>query len=296
MKRSLVLCAAIVLCANAAYATDFYWDCSTTSNWPNHFQGGLFDCGTNYNPDATPTLPGAADRVIIDAVGGSGTTWRMEKVNGGPNVYSVTYGEFVTNVNAVWGICYGTYTINTVDDCGPSGDLIYRGLGMDGTRYNGNLTLNVDGNYLITGGGANHRNADTINLYGTGKAFRDTSSNWTSVANKLTIFGSVYDNGSTRGYTCQNTVTVMPGARIITNPNLVRGIAGTQVGGAWWARRFTFSDGQASLPNLKDNVTFGYQPAVGDNGPAGSNRLVVTGGVIYPQDLRIGTVYWGTAA
>ncbi len=235
-------------------------------------------------------------------------------------------GTFTRNIGGVGG----------VPTPGVTGDFIIS-RGVD-PRKGTNQTLNVYGNYLVNWaggwpywGGQNidyFNSGDVINLYGgagapgpKGFAAKDRSISVNGV--KINIYGQYYDNdcygtlgkeGGTgasytddtgsahRYYQSRNTIEVMSGGRIVANPRLIRGVAGTQMFGAWWARNYIFNDGQANLPNLKDNVTFGYQAfyqggggANNDNGPydgyGRSGKTVITAGVTYPLDVHIGMDY-----
>ncbi len=251
-------------------ATTNYWD--TPANWTRG------------------TAPNSSDNVFV----GFGTVFLAGSNN------SRTVGSFRTEGSGATSLG-NNFTLTCRADNGASGDFYWGSSGlMSGAGY----TLNIYGNLLIPATQAlQGAGVGTINFYGANKAIQVrpndvwTGNNNIASQNVQNIYGSYWENSTAanggsfdgqRFYCNRNTVDVKPGGQILARPD---GNASQ-----WAARRFIFEGGQSNLPALGSAVTFVYQPAFEDNGPAGSNRLVIAGGVAYPQDVKVGADYWGSKA
>jgi hypothetical protein len=271
--HQIVYGAKSVMLVNPTTNRKTYWvNPDTTTNAVNYW-----DVGGNWSGGTKPT---SADNVFI--------SYSTAFLAGNNN--SRTVGSF--RADGLGTISLGNnWTITTKSDNGANGDFFWTDL-TNKPVGNGH-TINVDGNlwigqlYFQTNG-----YVDTFNLYGTNKyVLVNAYDEWSGSqgdANVQNIYGSYYENSTIAApdrqnyYQQRNTVTVKVGGRIITNPDLTKATR-------WVARTYIFEGGQSNLPNVGDCVTFMYQPAQNDNG---SNRLVIAGGVTYPQDVIMGADYW----
>ena len=272
MKRSLVLCMMLLVCG-AAHATTCTWIGPNAGSW---------DCATYWDQGS---VPGAGDKVVI-----KNTLSPSANVNR-------TIGELFVDNASYFTIPSGGWVLNVVDDCGGTGDLIWRSshrLMDSGTKT---WTIGVDGHFVVRNTTCN------FNMWGAGariylrgpadgsaRAFQYYGTDRTTMS-LLQVEGSYYDNGST-GTTnnierCAMTCRVTPTGKIVPRPD--------GIDSRWIYRAFIFEGGQANMPALRSNVDFYTVCDLNDNG---TRKLAVGGGVTYPRDLYVGSGYvsWGGSA
>ena len=181
MKRLLAMGAllALVAASGSASATSVYW---AKHNQTGGATATTWDCATNWSTGLVPT---AADTAIL---------WNAWYPTG--TAATRTVGQIVADNGAYFQFS-NPWTLVVTDDCGNTGDFIWRS--NHRIESVSGFTLDIEGNFLQTNTSLyfmNYASNSTIILRGTDKAFKYAGSDRTSYLKTLEIYGSYWDNGS----------------------------------------------------------------------------------------------------
>lgn len=281
MRRVLLVGVVLAFVAGGAYATDYTWlSHKTTSLGSKWTSPASWDVGVGF-PKTT------GDRAII-RTGGS-----VYFTADAPTTQFTCGDLLVDNGSNIYRGSQG-YTLTVQDNAtaGTSGNFWYTSTAAADFYFSDTPTTtwtwDVSGNFWYNPGSISGGPPAKgfIIMRGNDKGFKWNSTSAPSRSTDIIIYGQrVWDNASNHRNATINTDSLI----VKTGGSIGGAAAGTT---SYWTMKYLVLEGpnpQDRLPALGANAKFRFQLEKTDNN---STKLVLTGGVQYPNDVEVGANYW----